>query len=77
MVEAATNVLTLGDKSYSPDDLTDQQKYFVSQIQELQQQRAIRQRAHDQTVASLEFFTQQLIASLQKDEVEDGADESN
>ena len=77
MVEAGENVVRLGDKSYSSDDLTDQQKYLASQIQELQQQRAIRQRAHDQTVASLEFFTQQLIASLQKDEVEDGADESN
>ena len=73
MVAPGENVVTVGDKSYSPDDLNDQQKYFVSQIQELQQQRAIRQRAHDQTVASLEFFTQQLIASLQKDEVADGA----
>ena len=75
MVEAGENVVRLGDKSYSPDDLTDQQKYLASQIQELQQQRAIRQRAHDQTVASLEFFTQQLIASLQ--EVTDGSDEND
>ena len=77
MVEAGENVVRLGDKSYSSDDLTDEQKYFASQIKELQLQRAERSRALDQTVGSIEFFTAQLIASLQKDEVEDGADESN
>ena len=47
---------------------TDQQKYFASQIQELQMQRAERWRALDQTVGSIEFFTQNLIASLQNDD---------
>jgi chromosome segregation and condensation protein ScpB len=77
MVEPS-NVLTFNDKSYSSDDLTkwtDRQKYLASQIQELQQQRAERSRALDQTVGSIEFFTQQLIASLQ--EVTDGSDQGN
>ena len=72
---ADENVLTFNDKSYSSDDLTrwtDQQKYYASQIQELQKQRLERWRALDQTVGCIEFFTGQLIASLQNDEVKDG-----
>jgi hypothetical protein len=68
------NVLTFGDKSYSPDDLSDQQKYFANQIQALQSQRKNQQFAIDQLTAALEFFTGQLIASLQQeDEQEDSS----
>tara|TARA_R110000824_G_scaffold293679_1_gene481978 strand:- start:325 stop:546 length:222 start_codon:yes stop_codon:yes gene_type:complete len=62
------NVLTFGDKSYSPDDLTEEQKYYASQIQELQEQRRLRHRALDQTTASIEFFTGRLIASLNQED---------
>ena len=68
------NVLTFGDKSYSPDDLSDQQKYFANQIQALQGQRKNQQFAIDQLTAALEFLTGQLIASLQQeDEQEDSS----
>jgi|TARA_R110000824_G_scaffold329664_1_gene516437 hypothetical protein len=62
------NVLTFGDKSYSSEDLTEEQKYFASQIQELQEQRKLRHRALDQTTASIEFFTGRLIASLNQED---------
>ena len=62
------NVLTFGDKSYSSDDLTEEQKYFASQIQELQEQRKLRHRALDQTTASIEFFTGRLISSLSQED---------
>jgi hypothetical protein len=69
-----TNVLKFGDKSYSPNDLTDQQKYFANQIQSLQEQRKNQQFAIDQLTAALEFFTGQLISSLQQeDEKEDSS----
>jgi hypothetical protein len=68
------NVLTFNDKSYSPDDLSDQQKYFANQIQALQGQRQTQQFSIDQLTAALEFFTGQLIASLrQEDEQEDSS----
>jgi len=68
MADSNKNILTFGDKSYSPDDLTDEQKYFASQIQELQEQRKLRHRALDQTTASIEFFTGRLISSLSQED---------
>ena len=68
MEDSNKNILTFGDKSYSPDDLTDEQKYFASQIQELQEQRKLRHRALDQTTAGIEFFTGRLISSLSQED---------
>ena len=68
MVDGNKNILTFGEKSYSPDDLTDEQKYFASQIQELQEQRKLRHRALDQTTAGIEFFTGRLISSLSQED---------
>ena len=72
MIDSDENVLKFGDKSYSPNDLTEQQKYFANQIQSLQEQRKNQQFAIDQLTAALEFFTGQLISSLkQEDEKRD------
>ena len=68
MVDGNKNILTFGEKSYSPDDLTDEQKYFASQIQELLEQRKLRHRALDQTTAGIEFFTGRLISSLSQED---------
>ena len=68
MADSDKNILTFGEKSYSPDDLTDEQKYFASQIQELQEQRKLRHRALDQTTAGIEFFTGRLISSLSQED---------
>ena len=68
MADDNENVIRFGDKSYSSDDLTEEQKYFASQIQELQEQRKLRHRALDQTTASIEFFTGRLIASLDQED---------
>ena len=68
MADDNENVIRFGDESYSPDDLTEEQKYFASQIQELQEQRKLRHRALDQTTASIEFFTGRLIASLNQED---------
>ena len=74
MTNSNENVLKFGDKSYSPNDLPDQQKYFANQIQSLQEQRKNQQFAIDQLTAALEFFTGQLISSLQQeDEKEDSS----
>ena len=68
MVDGNKNILTFGEKAYSPDDLTDEQKYFASQIQEGQEQRKLRHRALDQTTAGIEFFTGRLISSLSQED---------
>ena len=77
MADGNKNVLTFGDKSYSPDDLTEEQKYFASQIQELQEQRQLRHRALDQTTARIEFFTGRLIASLQQEDKQEDSPVAN
>ena len=68
MTDSNENVLKFGDKSYSSKDLTEEQKYFAGQIQSLQEQRKNQQFAIDQLTAALEFFTGQLISSLQKED---------
>ena len=68
MADDNENVIRFGDKSYSSDDLTEEQKYFASQIQELQEQRKLRHRALDQTTASIESFTGRLISSLNQED---------
>ena len=68
MADGDKNILTFGEKSYSPDDLTDEQRYFASQIQELQEQRRLRHGELDQTTASIEFFTGRLISSLSQED---------
>jgi hypothetical protein len=63
--------LVVEDKSYISEHPTDEQRYLVSQIQELQNQRNQCARALDQTTASLQFFTQKLISGLEEEKQED------
>jgi hypothetical protein len=60
--------ISLDDKEYKLDDLNDQQKYFVSQLDDIRAQKAQTQFRLDQILASESVFTDALIKSLKEGE---------
>ena len=68
MAENETNVGNIGGTEYDPNDLTDQQKYLIAQVQDLQSKRQPIQFQLDQISVALDSFTNALISSLQETE---------
>ena len=68
MAENETNVVNIGGTEYDPNDLTDQQKYLIAQVQDLQSKRQPIQFQLDQISVALDSFTNALISSLQETE---------
>ena len=68
MAENETNVVNIGGTEYDPNDLTDQQKYLIAQVQDLQSKRQPIQFQLDQISVALDSFTNALINSLQETE---------
>jgi len=68
MAENETNVVNIGGTEYDPNDLTDQQKYLIAQVQDLQSKRQSIQFQLDQISVALDSFTNALIDSLQETE---------
>ena len=62
------NVITINGTEYDPSDLSEQQKYWTLQIQDLQQKRQSIQFQIDQISISLDSFTNVLIDSLSNTE---------
>ena len=58
------NVINIAGTDYNPEDLTDQQKYWIAQINDLQQKRQNSQFQLDQINVSLDGFTNTLVESL-------------
>ena len=58
------NVISIAGTDYNPEDLTDQQKYWIAQINDLQQKRQNSQFQLDQINVSLDGFTNALVESL-------------
>lgn len=52
------------------DAMTDEQKYFISQIQDLQKRAAQLRFSLDQLTVAQDVFTQNLLATLQKEQEE-------
>ena len=67
MVENETNVVNIGGTEYDPSDLTDQQKYWIVQVQDLQSKRQAQQFQLDQINVALDSFMTSLIESLKDD----------
>jgi hypothetical protein len=59
-----TNVVNIGGTEYDPSDLTDQQKYWIVQVQDLQSKRQAQQFQLDQINVALDSFMTALIDSL-------------
>ncbi len=62
------NVVSINGKDFTEEELTDQQKYFILQIKDLQEKRSKAQFQVDQLSASLDHFTKKLIGSVEPDE---------
>ena len=58
------NVINIAGTDYNPEDLTDQQKYWIAQINDLQQKRQNSQFQLDQINVALDGFTNALVESL-------------
>jgi hypothetical protein len=67
MVDNETNVVNIGGTEYDPSDLTDQQKYWIVQVQDLQSKRQAQQFQLDQINVALDSFMTSLIESLKDD----------
>ena len=70
MAENEANVISIDGNEYDPSDLTDQQKYWIAQVRDLQQKRQAAQFQLDQISVAAESFMNSLIQSL-SDETEE------
>jgi hypothetical protein len=66
MAEAKENVVFLDDKEIKVADLSDEQKYFHSQIIDLRNQKARIAFQMDQVMPSLKFYEEAFIKSTQE-----------
>jgi len=64
------DTITINDQDYEVADLNDQQKYLLSQIQELRIKKEDLMRQTDVVSAALSVFEQQLTASVEIKETE-------
>ena len=64
------DTITINDQDYEVADLNDQQKYLLSQIQELRVKKQDLMRQTDVLSAALSGFEQQLTASVEIKETE-------
>jgi len=76
MADNETNVVNIGGTEYDPSDLTDQQKYWIAQVQDLQNKRQAQQFQLDQINVALDSFMNALINSLKDPETADLFDET-
>ena len=76
MADNETNVVNIAGTEYDPSDLTDQQKYWIAQVQDLQVKRQSQQFQLDQINVALDSFMTPLINSLKDSETSDLFDET-
>ena len=65
MAQQEAQVISIDGKDYTEDQLTDNQKYFINQINDLQVKTNQAKFQLDQLNAAKDAFTQHLINSLQ------------
>jgi hypothetical protein len=68
MVEKKTQTITINDKDYTEDQLTDQQKIIINHISDLERKIGSTQFNLDQLQVGKEAFIQMLINSLATEE---------
>ena len=76
MPDNEINVVNIGGTEYDPNDLTDQQKYWITQVQDLQSKRQSQQFQLDQINVALDSFMTALIDSLKDPQTSDLFDET-
>ena len=65
------NVINIDGKEYPTEELDDTQKYVVTQIRNLQAKQLQAKMELDQVQVALQVYTNQLIASVKKEENSD------
>ena len=68
MTEKQTGVITINDKDYTEDQLTDQQKVIINHIGDLDRKIRNTQFSLDQLTVGKEAFVKMLTESLESDE---------
>lgn len=68
MAEEAKNVISIDGKDYSQTDMSDEQRYFIAQIRDLQNKANQAKFQLDQFQVGLNFFTEKLITSINSKE---------
>jgi len=71
VAENETNVINIEGTEYDPSDLTDEQKYWIAQVQDLQTKRQAQQFQLDQINRALDSFMDALIESLKDDDTKE------
>jgi alpha-N-acetylglucosamine transferase len=73
VAENEANVIKIDGNEYDPSDLTDQQKYWIAQVQDLQKKRQAAQFQLDQIAVAADSFMNALIKSLSDEAESKGA----
>ncbi len=68
MAEEAKNVISIDGKNYNQTDMSDEQKYLIAQIRDLQNKASQAKFQLDQFQVGLNFFTEKLITSINSKE---------
>tara|TARA_R110002073_G_scaffold85320_1_gene203253 strand:- start:1656 stop:1889 length:234 start_codon:yes stop_codon:yes gene_type:complete len=76
VTENETNVINIQGKDYNQLELTDQQRYWIAQVQDLQQKRQAAQFQLDQVAIAADSFMGQLLTSL-SDETKELKEQAN
>ena len=73
MTGKKTNVITVNDKEYDVDDMTDKQKALLSHVQDLDRKIGNTQFNMDQLMMGREAVAERLVDALENPEVEEEA----
>ena len=73
MTEKKTNGITVNDKEYDVDDMTDKQKALLSHVQDLDRKIGNTQFNMDQLMMGREAVAERLVDALENPEVEEEA----
>jgi hypothetical protein len=76
VTENETTVINIQGKDYNQLELTDQQRYWIAQVQDLQQKRQAAQFQLDQVAIAADSFMGQLLTSL-SDETKELKEQAN
>lgn len=73
MTEKKTNVITVNDKEYDVDDMTDKQKALLNHVTDLDRKIGNTQFNMDQLMMGREAVAERLVDALENPEVEEEA----
>jgi hypothetical protein len=73
MTEKKTNVITVNEKEYDVDTMTDKQKTLLNHVSDLERKIGSTQFNLDQLIIGREAFAERLVDALENPEIEEEA----